>query len=120
MNSATIIIIIILVAIAVFTIKEYRKRLTSGCCGSGDAPPKRIKVKDKNPRHYQYIIMMSLEGMTCRNCAIRIENALNSLDGVWATVDFANKVATIRTQKNIAPEEFRTLIIKTGYGADIL
>ena len=34
-------------------------------------------------------VRLELEGMTCAACAARIEKALNRLDGVKATVNFA-------------------------------
>ena len=36
--------------------------------------------------------------MTCENCARRVENALNGLDGVWAKVDIGIHRADVRTK----------------------
>ena len=38
---------------------------------------------------------LDLEGMTCAACAARIEKALNRLDGVEATVNFASETASV-------------------------
>jgi Cu+-exporting ATPase len=38
---------------------------------------------------------LALEGMTCASCAARIERALNKLDGVAATVNFATETASV-------------------------
>ena len=39
--------------------------------------------------------ILALEGMTCASCAARIERALNKLDGVAATVNFATETASV-------------------------
>src|SRR5688572_13839502 len=39
---------------------------------------------------------LSLEGMTCAGCAARIEQRLNKLDGVDASVNLATEQATVR------------------------
>ena len=41
-------------------------------------------------------IELAIEGMTCANCAARIEKALNEVDGVEAVVNFANEKAYAR------------------------
>ncbi|GAH18438.1 unnamed protein product, partial [marine sediment metagenome] len=41
-------------------------------------------------------INLKLSGLTCANCAIKIEKKLNSLEGVnKAVVNFANEEATV-------------------------
>ena len=29
--------------------------------------------------------------MSCKNCAVKVENTFNSMDGVWAKVDLSKK-----------------------------
>ena len=36
---------------------------------------KKVKVKDKDPSHYPYEKILKIDGMTCGNCANRVENA---------------------------------------------
>ena len=38
---------------------------------------------------------LAIEGMTCASCAARIERALNKLEGVEATVNFATETAAV-------------------------
>ncbi|HLS03116.1 MAG TPA: heavy metal-associated domain-containing protein, partial [Beutenbergiaceae bacterium] len=40
-------------------------------------------------------IQLGIEGMTCAACAGRVERALNKLDGVTATVNYATEKAHI-------------------------
>ena len=39
-------------------------------------------------------VQLELEGMTCAACAARIDKALNKLDGVEASVNYATERAT--------------------------
>ncbi|MDH5716625.1 MAG: heavy metal translocating P-type ATPase [Spirochaetia bacterium] len=56
-------------------------------------------------------------GMTCANCAARIEKGLNKTEGIKkATVNFAIESAHIEyDKKKIKPEDIKEKIIKLGY-----
>ena len=41
-------------------------------------------------------LQLDIDGMTCASCAARIENTLNRLDGVTATVNYATENARVR------------------------
>ncbi len=112
---STAIIVLILVVIAIFSIKSYAKKLSSGCCGSGGDTEKKIKVRDKNPEHYSKCVEIGIDGMTCTHCKIRIENALNSEEGVWAEVDLKNQSATVRMKDMISEDALRHIISRAGY-----
>ena len=57
-------------------------------------------------------------GMTCVACAARIEKALNKLEGVEASVNFASETARIRYLPGLAtPERLVEVIRNTGYEA---
>jgi Cu+-exporting ATPase len=43
------------------------------------------------PEHVE----VSIRGMTCASCAVRVERKLNKLDGVSASVNFATETATV-------------------------
>ncbi|MCB9417929.1 MAG: heavy-metal-associated domain-containing protein, partial [Mycolicibacterium sp.] len=40
-------------------------------------------------------VELDVSGMTCAACAARVENRLNKLDGVHASVNYATRVATV-------------------------
>src|SRR5436305_9457848 len=62
--------------------------------------------------------MLALEGMTCAACASRIERALNKLDGVEATVNFATETAAVNFDpRRVAQEQLIGAVEKTGYAA---
>ena len=45
--------------------------------------------------HYPYCVQIGIDGMTCNHCKARVENTLNSEDGVWAEVDLSQNLATV-------------------------
>ncbi|HTQ20118.1 heavy metal translocating P-type ATPase [Mycobacterium sp.] len=62
-------------------------------------------------------IELEIAGMTCASCAMRIENKLNSLDGVSATVNYATEKATVAVPPGYDPQALIAEVAKTGYTA---
>ena len=113
---ATAIICIILVIAVIAGVKSYVKRLRSGCCtASGEAGVKRIKVKDRDLSHYPYGKLLKIDGMTCGNCANRVANALNQLDGVYASVDLMKEEAVVHMKQSLEDRILREAVSAAGY-----
>lgn len=105
-----------LVVVAVLGVRSYVKKLKGGCCGGGVEPQiKKVRVRDKNRAHYPYVVCMNVDGMSCTNCARRLENALMALDGVWAEADFHSGKVDVRMKKRIADEQLQKRVADTGY-----
>ena len=111
------IIFLVIIIICIFGIKSLARRMANGCCGGGTAE-KPAKVRDRNKAHYQYCAKMSISGMKCRNCMIRVQNALNSMDGVWARVNLENGTAVIRTKSKINDERLAAPVCAAGYSVE--
>ena len=63
-------------------------------------------------------IQLQIYKMTCAACAGHIENALNKLPGVTATVNVATETATINFIPGaVAIDDLITAVINAGYGA---
>ncbi|HEA70546.1 MAG TPA: heavy-metal-associated domain-containing protein, partial [archaeon] len=64
---------------------------------------------------------LKLGGMTCANCALKIETKLNNLDGVGtAVVNFANEEATVEYNPNATGfNKFKEAIRDLGYKASL-
>jgi Cu+-exporting ATPase len=61
---------------------------------------------------------LALEGMTCASCAARIERALNKLDGVAATVNFATETASVSYDpERVSPAQLFGAVEAIGYHA---
>ena len=113
---STAVICVILAVICIFSVKKYRKKLTSGCCGAGgEGTVKKRRVSDRNKAHYPYTKILKIAGMSCGNCANRGENALNALDGVWASVDLGSQEALVRMKQPMDPELLKNAGRKQGY-----
>ena len=99
-----------------FGIKSYLKRLTTGCCGSsGEKALRRIKVKDRNLSHYPCRRILKIDGMSCGNCAIRVENALNAMDGIWARVDLESGEASVYMKQEYEDKALKDAVKACGY-----
>lgn len=110
----TVLICLVLFLAVIFGVKGTLVRMSSGCCDSGDIL-KKTKVRDKVKAHYPYTAKVEIGGMSCRNCAVRIENALNAADGVWAKVDLTHKEATVRLKENFSDAQLAEPIRQAGY-----
>ena len=113
----TFVVILVLAIIVLCAILSIRKRIKYGsaCCGTRDAAPKKIKVKDKNKSHYPHTYTLIVDGMHCSNCARRVENALNSKEGVWASVKLENNTVLVRSKSQLEWAELSKVISDTGY-----
>src|SRR5574340_1052405 len=66
-------------------------------------------------------IELALDGMTCAACAARIEKALNKIEGVEATVNFAAEKARVRFPPGrVSTEMLIEAVHKAGYGARLI
>lgn len=112
---ATAIIVCVLILICIFSIKSYVRKLSQGCCGSGGDKENKVEVEDKNPAHYPYRNKVEIEGMTCKNCRLRVENAFNEKEGVWARVDLKKKELLLYTKSPMEEADIRMTVAKLGY-----
>lgn len=112
---STIIIILILILIGIYSIKSYTKKLTHGCCGGESDNVEMIKPKDKNKDHYPYHYQMDIEGMSCQNCKKRIENAFHKNDGFFMDIHLKKGTAILYTKQVINEEDIRQKIVSLGY-----
>ena len=115
-DAVTVLICAVLAVLAVVGVLSYRKRLKSGCCGAADGKAvKKVRVADKNRSHYPYRVVLRIDGMTCENCTRRVENALNTMEGVWASADLYNGRAEVLMKRPVPAEELRARVNQTGY-----
>ncbi|PRI15613.1 hypothetical protein B2J96_09520 [Mycobacterium shigaense] len=62
-------------------------------------------------------VQLDLTGLSCGACVRRVEKKLNSLEGVHASVDLSNRVATIDAHNDISTAALCDAVHKAGYGA---
>ena len=105
-----------------FAIHSTIKRGTSGCCSSGGSCGcgggcgchTDVKVTDKNLEHYPFEAVLTVDGMTCGHCASKVENALNTLEGVYAVVDSDLKKAHVHMKSKLDEAVLRKVVNDLG------
>lgn len=113
----TAIIIILLVGACVVAVRSYAKKLSRGCCGAGgDKERKVTKAADLSEFRYSYSVKIS--GMSCKNCAARIENAFNRQEGIFAQIDFKRSTAVVYTKEPLPEIAVRSTIVGLGYSVE--
>ena len=112
---ANVIIVLILVAICAYGIKKLHEKCFSRLLRYRWRRGEKIRVQDKHAEHYPYCVKVGVDGMTCSHCKLRVENALNEKEGVWAQVDLKDKSATVRMKQPLSEDEIRTSISRAGY-----
>ena len=61
-----------------------------------------------------------IDGMTCMHCRQRVEQALNSIDHVQATVDLEKKQAVVRSSEVISNEKLIQVVTDAGYSVSLV
>lgn len=112
-----IIIILLLAILTLWAICRVivKAKKGGGCCGEHEEAVRRTGVKDRNKKHYPYRLTLLIGGMTCENCARRVENALNALPDTWANVDIGNKKATVFLKQKPDESQLRGAVASAGY-----
>lgn len=116
-NIINIIAIVIVALIVVFGTANYIKKLKKGgdCCPEHEEGTKSIKVKDRDKSHYPYEAKLAIDGMSCENCVRNVENALNALDGTWASVSLEDNMATVLLKDKPDIEKLSKAVSDAGY-----
>ncbi len=115
MDLPSIVILAVLCGLALITVKSSLKRISRGCCSPSDEEMiKKVKTADRNRDHYRYEALLRIDGMICRNCALKVENALNRLDGVWAKADVSAGKADVLMKEKRNEEELRNAVNDLG------
>jgi P-type Cu+ transporter len=66
-------------------------------------------------------VQLELEGMSCAACAARIDKALNKLDGVEASVNYATEKAAVRYDEGrVGLDDLVRAVEGAGYGASLI
>lgn len=118
LNPANIIVLGV-IAIGMFFGLRRIAASTHGksCCSDGASgkKAKRVVVVDTDASHYPYSDELFIGGMSCDDCAQNVANALNALDGVWATVTYADHTARVRSKRPVDRDTLETAVRGAGY-----
>lgn len=118
LNPANIIVLAV-IAVGMFFGLRRIAASTHGksCCSDGTSgkKAKKVVVVDTDASHYPYSDVLLIGGMSCDGCAQNVANVLNALDGVWATVTFADHTARVRSKRPIDRATLEAAVRGAGY-----
>lgn len=118
LNPANLIVLAV-IAVGMFFGLRRIAASTHGksCCSDGASgkKAKRVVVADTDESHYPYREELLIGGMSCDGCAQNVANALDALDGIWATVTYADHTARIRSKNSIDREVLEAAVRDAGY-----
>lgn len=103
-------IVLLILVLALLRAQKHFKG--GGCCGSGSTT-----IRDKKTLTGQKLgeKVLTVEGMHCENCEIRVQNALNRLDGVACKVDLKKKTAVVSYSAEVPDTLLRETVERLGY-----
>lgn len=112
---------LIVLAVIVFLVTgilSLRKRITKGCCDTGDDDHVTEENIDQNLKDYPYTKKVHVEGMHCDNCVKRVENAY-AQKGCYAQVSLKKQEAVVHMKKELPDELLEAIPVRIGYDAQI-
>mgnify|MGYP002627357338 CR=1 FL=1 len=113
--SAVLALAVAVAVIVAIVLMRRRQAHGSACCGEKGRAVARMRVADRNKAHYPFCTELGIGGMTCSDCAVRVENALNALPGTWAKVSLSNHTALVRTKEAPSLDALRDTVRAAGY-----
>ena len=118
LNPANLIVLAVIAVGMFFGLRRIAASTRGKSCCSDGATGKKAKkviVADADESHYHYSEELLIGGMSCDGCAQNVANALNALDGVWATVTYADHTACVRSKHPIDRDALETAVKNAGY-----
>lgn len=122
MSLSTVFIIAVVALIFYFGVRHgvrVGKGEESCCSGGGSGSDvkkfKKAHITDKDESHYPYHADLTIAGMICNNCVDKVTNALDSIDGTWATVTLDDRNAHVRSVNPIDEDALREVVGEAGY-----
>ncbi|MCR5674676.1 MAG: heavy-metal-associated domain-containing protein [Lachnospiraceae bacterium] len=109
------IIIIVILAVALFfaiksTVAHFKGQ--GACCGGGGSD---VKTKPRKLDTVMAQKVMRIDGMHCEHCYTRVQNVLNSIDGISARVIGSRKLAVIKYGKEVSDDTLVKAVTDLGY-----
>ncbi|MGN1116186.1 MAG: heavy-metal-associated domain-containing protein, partial [Candidatus Ornithomonoglobus sp.] len=67
---------------------------------------------------FRYRYSVKIGGMSCKNCAARIENVFNRQESIFAQVDFKSGTAEVSAKEPLSEFVIRQTVIGLGYSVE--
>ena len=75
-NIILLVLVVVVVAIGLWSTVRHFRGKGGGCCGGGDYKPRKKKLS-----HVAGQKTFQVEGMHCEHCKVRVEEAVNDIKG---------------------------------------
>jgi len=110
---ANIVIIIILVIILEFGLKETIKHFNGegACCGGAPRKIKKKKLKNKIIQKYT----LKIDGMHCKHCVNTVTEIINDFDGAAGRANLKKGEAVVFCDREVDIEKIKEKIRMRGY-----
>ena len=107
MNTSTLIVLLIVIVIAAFAIKNSIGHFKGegGCCGGGET----ILPDEKQ------LTGQKIGEKTVHICKNRVERAINRIDGAVGKVNLKKNIAVVSFEREISDEEIRKAVEEQDY-----
>lgn len=111
---STIIILVVLVLIIAFALKNSLKHFKGegGCCGGG-GELKPLKKKLQNKKIMEKVIY--IDGMHCDHCKNTVEKNINAIEGAVAKVNLKKNIAVVSMDREILDLELTKAVEVGGF-----
>ena len=108
------IVLAVLAVLAFIVLRTAVKRFGAKrkCCGGGKTEKREEKILDAEP---VWETVLQIGGLCCEGCAVKVENALNRMDGVKATACHSEKRAVLLHCAALSETELRAVIADCGF-----
>lgn len=115
---ANAVIIIILVLVIIFAVKNSVKHFKGegGCCGGGGEPVTKREIPDKTlkgPKIGEKSV--SISGMHCDHCVMAVTKAINRIDGASAKVNLKQNRAVVSYDRPISDAAIKAAVEAEGF-----
>lgn len=116
-NMENAIILLILVVILAFALKETIRHFKGqgACCGGGSGSRESKIPKKKLSGTVIGKKTVRIEGMHCENCVKSVTKAINQLEGASAKVSLKEKKAVVSYDRPLDNEKLKKAVENAGF-----
>lgn len=109
-NIILLVLVVVVVAIGLWSTVRHFRGKGGGCCGGGDYKPRKKKLP-----HVAGQKTFQVEGMHCEHCKVRVEEAVNDIKGAAGKVDLKKGLLTVSYAESLDDEQVKQKVERAGY-----
>ena len=109
-NIILLVLVVVVVAIGLWSTVRHFRGKGGGCCGGGDYKPRKKKLS-----HVAGQKTFQVEGMHCEHCKVRVEEAVNDIKGAAGKVDLKKGLLTVSYAESLDEEQVKQKVERAGY-----